>query len=119
MRELVGHQTETQVGAICAAHLLEHRSNRMPQLFFRRGVVVERLSNGFVLYGSDGLPEDFGVQAELVAEVIVNGGDVRARARAYLTDSRVIVADFGEDLSRGVKQLGASAIGRDRLRCGL
>jgi hypothetical protein len=119
MREFVSHQTEAQVGAIGSAHLFEHRANGLSQNFFGLCVVVERLSNGFILHSAYGLPQDFGIQAELVAKMIIHCSDIRARASAYLADSRVVVAALGKDFACRFKHLGARPIDNDARRYGL
>src|ERR1051326_7152472 len=45
------------------------------------------------------LPDDFGVQARLISEVVVDGGDVSARSIADFSDSGVMKTKLSEHFS--------------------
>ena len=57
-----------------------------------------------------GLLDDLGVEAQLVAEVIVDGGDIGARGDADFADGGGAIAAVGEDPSGNVEQLVAGGL---------
>ncbi len=78
---------------------------------FGRGRAASRLLDDSVSRRADRMPEHFGVQLQLVAEMVVHQSDVDAGAGADLAHRRGLEAGFGKNLSGGVEQLGARVFG--------
>ena len=70
----------------------------------------DRLVDDSVSRSADRMPEDFGVQLQLVAEMVVHQRDVDAGAGANLAHGGGLESGFGEDLSRGIEQFGARVV---------
>src|ERR1035438_6147105 len=78
---------------------------------FGRRELVEGGANAFQLGGLHGLLHDHGVEAQLVAEVIVDRGDVGAGGDADFADGGGAIAPVGKDPPGNVEQLVASGLG--------
>src|ERR1019366_2294518 len=74
--EFVHHQLEVPSGAIGPAYSQEHGMDQFAKGRFWRGRAAERLVDDSVSRSPDRMPQDFGVQLQLVAEVIVHQRDV-------------------------------------------
>jgi hypothetical protein len=66
-------------------------SQGSPRRFLRESELVEN---------------SFGIQRELVSEVIIDSRDIRACTPANLANCRTLESAFAEHLSRRLKQLG-------------
>ena len=66
--------------------------------------------NGLVVGGTDGLPQHFGIERQLVAEVVVHGRDIRACAQADFPHRGRVITMFRKDLSGGFEQFGAGGV---------
>ena len=84
-----GPECESASQAGSPADAVSARPNDRPQDVFGRRVLIEGGANAFQLGGLHGLLHDHGVKAQLVAEVIVDRGDIGAAATQI---SRMVAA---------------------------
>ncbi len=90
----------------------EHGVDQFAKGRFRRGGAGEGPIDDSVFRSADGMPEDFGVEFQLVAEMVVDQSDVGAGAGADLADGGGLESGFGEDLTGGVEEFGARVLGQ-------
>ena len=106
--EFVDQDAKVPVGPIAPADAVEARANDRSQDVFGRRELFEGGANAFQLSGLQGLLHDHGVEAQLVAEVIVDRGDVGAGGDADFADGGGAIAPVGKDPPGNVEQLVAS-----------
>ena len=114
LREFVHHQPEMPSGTIGPADSLQHGVDQFAKSLFGRSRAVERLLDDSVFRSADRMPEDFGVELQLVAEMIIDQRDVDAGAGADFADGRGLETGFGKDLAGGIEQFVARVIWRPR-----
>jgi hypothetical protein len=56
------------------------------------------------------MAQHFGVELELIAEMIIDGGDVRAGAGANIPNRRFAITDIGEYVTRRLDQTRAGIL---------
>ncbi len=108
--EFVHHQPEVPSGTIGPADPQEHGVDQFAKSLLGRGRAAIALLDDSVSRRADRMPEDFGVQLQLVAEMVIHQRDVDAGASANLAYRRGLESGFGKDLSRGVEQLGTRVV---------
>ena len=62
------------------------------------------------------MPQDFGIELKLVAEVVVDERDIHPGAGADLTHGRGLIAEIGKNMAGGIEQFRARAIEQRGLR---
>ena len=108
--EFVHHQPEVPSGTLGSADSQEHGVDQFAKSLLGTSRAADRLVDDSVSRRADRMPKDFGVQLQLVAEMVVHQCDVDAGARANLPYRRGLESGFGKYLPRGVQQLGACVL---------
>ncbi len=107
----VDHQAEVPAGTIAAANPLQHGENELAKRLLGRGLALHGLLNNSIFGGADRIPEHFGIEFQLVAEVIIDERDIDAGAGADFADGRRLKAEIGKNLSGRIDQSGAGVVG--------
>src|SRR5262249_851248 len=78
--ELLRHElkAEVQLVAVSAAHALDHRADHVTEHLGWWRILLEHLEHSLVLRHADRFAKYFGVEAELIAEVVIDCGHVCA-----------------------------------------
>src|SRR4029079_3472489 len=103
-REFVCKDAKVPIAKIQPAQALESRLDNCPQDLFRRRVLIERSADRIEPGRAHRLPHYFRVKTCFVPEVIVDGGDIRARAAADLSYGGVMEPELREHFSGSVYQ---------------
>lgn len=82
-----------------ATQAFEPRFNNGAHDLFSGCVLLERGADRLEVSGAHRLPHYFRIQAGFVFEVIIDGGNVRPRAFADLSDGGVMKTELGEHFS--------------------
>jgi hypothetical protein len=79
-------------------------SNEGSQDVFRRRVLIKRVLNGQELGSTNRFLQDLGIEAQFIAEVIIDGSDIRSRSCTDLANSRGLIAPIGENRASDLQQ---------------
>jgi hypothetical protein len=83
-----------QISAIDAP---KSSSNQGSQDIFRRRVLIKCVFDGYELCGPHRLLQDLGIQAQFIAEVVIDSSDIRSRSCADFANRRSLIAAVGEN----------------------
>lgn len=119
---LAGDEYAVPCGLAVVEHAMKERGDEDGEALTRVGRKVA--GEVGLVGGLGGVVEEGAVEAGLVAEVVVGGGDVGSGESCDLADGGVAEASTGEDLAGGVKEakaggvvvLSAAVLGACRLR---
>ena len=114
LRVLMDHQPEVPVGTIAAANPLQHGENELAKGLLGRGLAPDGLLKDSVFGRADRIPKDFGVEFQLVAEVVIDERHIDAGAGADFANGRGLEARIGKNLTCSVDQSRAGVVGERR-----
>jgi len=107
------HQPATGGVLAAAQGAVEERADEAEEALLGRGVVLwdAHVHRVFFEAQGDAGVDDFGVKAVLVAEVVVDGGDVGVGAGADVAHGGFPEALLGEDFAGGFEEALAGLVG--------
>ena len=80
-------------------------SNHGAQDVFRRGGLIQSVLDGFDVGRSRGFLQDLSVQSQLVAEMIVYGGDICSRPQTNFANRGGLIPAIGKNPPGNLQQL--------------
>ena len=83
----------------------QSNSKESSQDFLRGCVLIQYIVNGFELGSSYRLLQDFGIQSQFIAEVIIYGCDICSRSGTNFANCGSLIAPVGKDRSGNSQQL--------------
>src|ERR1041385_6750472 len=98
-RELVRKDAKVPVAEVQTTQTFESCLYNGAENLCGRRILIECRAHSLKLGRAHRLPEDFGVEARLISEVVVDGGDVCARSIADFSDSGVMKTKLSEHFS--------------------
>ncbi len=84
------------------ADALQPSSNHRPQNVFRRRVLIKSASHGFDFSSSQRLLQNLGIQPQLVAEVIIDSGNIRSRRYTNFANRGRLIAPVSKNPPRDI-----------------
>jgi hypothetical protein len=105
LRQLVGHQAHGPGRPVLADKSVAAAGARTRAAWLRECGPAER-DRTWRLRPRSGVPQDFVVEPQLVAEVIVHRGQIDSGARANVAHLGGLEAGLGEDMARGFRECG-------------
>ncbi len=108
---LVGEDAEVPIWAVSAIDAAHAGTDDSAQDVFGRSIHVEGIAYAFEFGGSGGLLDDLGVEAKLVAKVIVDRGNIGSGCDGDFTDGSGSIAAVGEDAAGYVDEFFTGGVG--------
>ena len=110
LRDFMGHDANVPGGTVFGIHAAQDARNEKPESFFRGLRVDNGLLDDFALRGANGFAENFGIETELVAKVIIDGGDVGSGAGSDFTHGGGVKTDVGENFTGCGDEFGPGGV---------